>query len=360
MNDWLTALCANATPAVLVTVAAAQGSVPREAGAKMLVTGDAEFDTIGGGHLEWCASSFAREMLASAAQGNRVLNRVARFPLGPTLGQCCGGVVWLAFELVDTGRSSFADLQKRRAERLESWRLIPLDSDQPASVFDQHGAWVSGPLRALPAGIEIAGDKSCRMIDAADGQRWMLDPCLLPRAQLFLFGAGHVGAAIVALLGTLPCQVTWIDEREDRFPQDLPANVTTEATDTPEAVIKAAPAGASFLVMTHSHALDQQLAETVLCKPDIGWFGLIGSKTKRVQFERRLLARGIPAQRLNDMVCPIGIPGIEGKEPAMIAVAVVAQLLQVWEKEGRTAAGYPAEPVSIGTSSTNLRASTRD
>jgi xanthine dehydrogenase accessory factor len=173
------------------------------------------------------------------------------------------------------------------------------------------------------------------MIDAADGRRWMLDPCLPPRAQLFLFGAGHVGAAIVALLGTLPCQVSWIDEREDQFPQALPSNVMTEATDTPEAVIDAAPAGSSFLVMTHSHALDQQLAEAILRKQDIGWFGLIGSKTKRVQFERRLRARGIAEQRLTDMVCPIGIPGIKGKEPATIAIAVVAQLLQLWEQRNR-------------------------
>jgi xanthine dehydrogenase accessory factor len=346
MNDWLTALCSNATPAVLVTVAAAQGSVPREAGVKMLVTDEAQFDTIGGGHLEWCACTFAREMLASAAKGLRVLNHVERFPLGPTLGQCCGGVVWLAFELIDTESTLFSTLQKRSASRLESWRLIALDSNEPASLFDNEGKWISGSVRTLPAGSDIAEDKSCRILDAIDGKRWLLDPCLPPGAQLFLFGAGHVGAAIVSLLGTLPCQVTWIDEREDQFPEDLPANVMTEATDTPEAVIDAAPEGASFLVMTHSHALDQQLAEAILRKPDIGWFGLIGSKTKRIQFERRLRARGIAEQRLTDMVCPIGIPGIEGKEPATIAVAVVAQLLQVWEKRNRAVVHDRAEPVT--------------
>ena len=337
MNDWLTALCSHAAPAVLVTVAATQGSAPRGAGAKMLVTDETQFDTIGGGHLEWRACIFAREMLASAAKGRRVLNHVERFPLGPTLGQCCGGVVWLAFELIDTEATLFSALQKRLASRLESWRLIALDSDEPASLFDHEGEWIFGSVCALPAGSDIAEDKSCRILDAMGGKRWLLDPCLPPRAQLFLFGAGHVGAAIIALLGTLPCQVTGVDQREDNFPKDLPANVMTEATDTPEAVIDAAPAGSSFLVMTHSHTLDQHLADAILRTPDIGWFGLIGSKTKRIQFERRLRARGIAEQRLADMVCPIGISGIEGKEPATIAVAVVAQLLQVWEKRNRAA-----------------------
>jgi xanthine dehydrogenase accessory factor len=132
-------------------------------------------------------------------------------------------------------------------------------------------------------------------------------------------------------MAALPCQIVWIDERSDMFPASLPANVSIEVTDTPEAVIAAAPDDASYLVMTHSHALDQALAEAVLRRDRVGWFGLIGSATKRVQFERRLQQRGIPATRLTDMVCPIGIPGIAGKEPAVIAIAVAAQLLQVWQ-----------------------------
>jgi xanthine dehydrogenase accessory factor len=107
--------------------------------------------------------------------------------------------------------------------------------------------------------------------------------------------------------------------------------VRIEATDIPEAVVAEAPPNASFLVMTHSHALDQRLAETILRRERFGWFGLIGSKTKRAQFERRLLERGIPAARLQDMCCPIGIEGISGKEPAVIAVAVAAQLLRIWQ-----------------------------
>lgn len=343
MPDWLTALSSQTAPAVLVTVAAAQGSVPREAGAKMLVTHDAEFDTIGGGHLELCACRFAREML----QRHDSHTHVERFPLGPTLGQCCGGVVWLAFELIEADEPSISLLQKRRTERCENWRLVALSTTQPASLFDGHGQWLSGPVRSLPADADIVDDKTCRLLHAADGRQWMLDPCLPHRTRLYLFGAGHVGAAIVQLLGTLPCHVTWVDEREDQFPEKVPDNITIEATDTPEALIAAAPPGASFLVMTHSHALDQQLAEAILRKQDAGWFGLIGSRTKRIQFERRLLARGIAEQWLAKMVCPIGVPGIEGKEPATIAVAVVAQLLQVWEKEKQLVRDEPARAGSV-------------
>jgi xanthine dehydrogenase accessory factor len=171
-----------------------------------------------------------------------------------------------------------------------------------------------------------------------DGRRWLVDAIEAPRAHLVLFGAGHVGAAIVRLLAELPCRVTWVDEREDLFPEHLPANVTVEATDTPEALAEQAAPGASFLVMTHSHALDQRLAEAILKRRsfDEDWFGLIGSHTKRKQFEHRLVERGVEQARLDAMVCPIGVPGIEGKQPAVIAVAVAAQLLMVWE--ARTAA----------------------
>ena len=175
------------------------------------------------------------------------------------------------------------------------------------------------------------------MKDSAGGN-WLVDPCIAYRPHLALFGAGHVGAAVVRALADLPCQVTWVDERDDVFPPDLPANVKIDITDTPEAVVDEAPAGSSFLVMTHSHALDQRLSEAILRRADAGWFGLIGSKTKRMQFEHRLRERGISSERLAGMVCPIGLPGINGKAPAVIAASVCAQLLLVWEEVERTRA----------------------
>jgi xanthine dehydrogenase accessory factor len=166
-----------------------------------------------------------------------------------------------------------------------------------------------------------------------DGRRWLVDLVAAPRDHLVLFGAGHVGAAIVRALAELPCRVTWVDERDAMFPANVPPNVTIEATDIPEAVVAAAPHGASYLVMTHSHALDQRLSEAILSRPGVAWFGLIGSHTKRKQFEHRLRARGIDPARIDAMVCPIGLPGITGKQPAVIAASVAAQLLGVWEAQ---------------------------
>jgi xanthine dehydrogenase accessory protein XdhC len=147
--------------------------------------------------------------------------------------------------------------------------------------------------------------------------------------HIVLFGAGHVGHALVALLGRLPCVVQWVDARDDCFPDEVPANVQIEATDTPAAIVDAAPPRAAFLVMTHNHALDFALAERIMRRRDFAYFGMIGSKTKRVKFERRLALRGVPVERLTEMVCPIGVPGIVDKAPASIAVAVCAQLMQV-------------------------------
>lgn len=328
MTTWLTALdalAAQVTPAVLVTVAGAEGSVPREPGAKMVVTQDGQFDTIGGGHLEMRACEIAREMLATPVSLQAAQRRIERFPLGPGLGQCCGGVVHLAFERVDYPH--FEHLSRQWHDRQDAWRIVALDASDSPALYDRGGHCIAGPERTA----QIDYERPCHIVRDSEGRRWLIDPCLAHRPRLVLFGAGHVGAAIVRALAELPCDVTWVDERDDMFPPSVPANVKIEATDTPEAVVDAAPAGANFLVMTHSHALDQRLAEAILRRNDVGWFGLIGSKTKRMQFEHRMRERGIPAQRLAEMVCPIGIPGINGKEPAVIAASVCAQLLLVWE-----------------------------
>ncbi|MBN3852602.1 xanthine dehydrogenase accessory protein XdhC [Paraburkholderia sp. Ac-20340] len=147
--------------------------------------------------------------------------------------------------------------------------------------------------------------------------------------HVVLFGAGHVGHALVTLLGMLPCVVQWVDERDELFPDEVPANVQIEATDTPAAIVDEAPAGAYFIVMTHNHALDFELSERIMRRRDFAWFGLIGSKTKRVKFERRLIERGVAAERMDEITCPIGVTGIVDKAPSSIAVAVAAQLMQM-------------------------------
>ncbi len=148
-----------------------------------------------------------------------------------------------------------------------------------------------------------------------------------PRFVLQLHGAGHVGQAIVHVLAGIPCRVTWVDGRDAAFPPGLPTHVEARSTDSPDAEVEAAEPGTLFLVLTHSHDLDLRITEAILRRGDFGFLGLIGSATKRARFLHRFEARGIAPERLARLTCPIGLPGMAGKEPAVIAVAVVAQLL---------------------------------
>jgi xanthine dehydrogenase accessory factor len=324
MDEWTIAA---RVPAMLVTVAVVEGSGPREPGARMLVAGEQLAGTIGGGHLELRAIETGRAMLADGRT-----RHFERFALGPSLGQCCGGVVHLAFELVEPQQAAL--LEQRRTE--DSWRLVALDGAADCALFDGAGKLLAGvdtPLFARTRGTHVMQEQ--------DGRRWLVAQVAAPRAHVMLFGAGHVGAALVRALAHLPCSVTWIDEREDMFPADVPANVRIEASDAPEDLVASAPQATCYLVMTHSHALDQRLAEAILARNGVGWFGLIGSKTKRKQFEHRLRARGFDPARIEAMACPIGLPGITGKEPAVIAASVSAQLLILWEAAAHAAAGAP-------------------
>jgi len=152
------------------------------------------------------------------------------------------------------------------------------------------------------------------------------------RVELYLFGAGHVGQAVVRALRDLPFRIHWIDTRDDILPQDPPPGVSTICTDTPEAEVDAAAAASYFLVMTHDHSLDQRLSEQILVRDDFAYFGLIGSVSKRRNFATRLQRRGIDAQKFARMTCPIGIDGINSKQPAQIAISVAAEILQVYDR----------------------------
>ncbi len=253
------AWAAQGHPAMLVQVVAHQGSVPRETGTRMLVAADKVAGTIGGGHLELKAIALARGRLA--ASETPAIDH--HYPLGPALGQCCGGSVTL--------------------------RTAPLDA------------------AALAA--------------------WPAEPLLF---TLQLYGAGHVGRAIVRLLETLNCRVQWIDERESEFPaQPSAAHIQRLCVEPVEAEVRNAPAGAFYLVLTHSHDLDQAITEAILKRQDFGYLGLIGSATKRARFLRRFEQRGVGEDVLARLTCPIGLAGMAaGKQPEVMAVGVVAQLLQ--------------------------------
>jgi xanthine dehydrogenase accessory factor len=253
---------AEGRPGVVVVVLETRGSVPRKAGTRMLVGATQTVGTIGGGHLELKAIAEARAMLGGGLPPHQV-----HYPLGPALGQCCGGAMTVGFTRLD-------------ARSLAAW-------PDPAPLF-----------------------------------------------HLQLYGAGHVGTAIARLLSTLDVTVDWIDEREDMFPpalfegQPWPEQIRVVPVDQVWREVATAPEGAYYLVLTHSHDLDLKISETILKRGDFGYFGLIGSATKRARFIHRFEERGIAMQRIARMTCPIGIEGIAAKEPEIIAVSVVAQLLQ--------------------------------
>lgn len=258
MRDTAAAWFAAGTPAVLVEVTEALGSAPREAGTRMLVSAQRCEGTIGGGHLELKAIERAWRMLAAGDAGPQS----AHYPLGPALGQCCGGAVTLGFSALD-------------AKTVAAW-----------------------PLAA-------------------------------PRFHLQLYGAGHVGRAIVRALAPLNVRIDWIDERDEEFPPDgeLPAHTRRIAVDAVETEVREAPRGAFYLVLTHRHDLDLRIAEAILRRGDFAFFGLIGSATKRARFIHRFEAMGMAPEAIARMTCPIGLPGVDGKEPEVIAAAVAAQLL---------------------------------
>ncbi len=246
---------------ILVVVSRTSGSVPREVGAWMTVTAGASTGTVGGGHLEFDAIARARAALAGGELEDEV-----RYPRGPALGQCCGGVVWLRFERVAAGEGLAARL--------------PCEAQRP----------------------------------------------------LALFGAGHVGQAIARIARDLPLALHWIDSRAEQFPADPPARGwRQEAVDPPADAVPDIAPGTAVLVLTHNHAEDFDIIAACLRRQrergDLGFIGMIGSKTKWASFRQRLEARGFDAADLARVTCPIGVPGVAGKQPGVIAVAVLAQIL---------------------------------
>lgn len=259
-------------PAALVTVAQARGSTPREAGAAMLVTADGIAGTIGGGRLEWEGIARARALLAGG-QASASLE----LPLGPAVGQCCGGHVRL-----DLRRAGTAELTQLEAD------------------------------------------------EAADAAR-------LP--HVLLFGAGHVGRALATALAPLPLRLCWIDQRPQEFPPEPPVGVETAVTPRLVEMVQASPPGAAYFVLTHSHALDFAVTCAVLERGDFAYLGLIGSGTKRAQFERGYRELGLSSERL---VCPIG-GAVRDKRPAVIAALAAAELLvTLADAACRAAAGRAA------------------
>ena len=319
----------------LVTVVDVRGSAPREVGARMVIGPDGGFrGTIGGGELEWRAIGAARDALSREAP----VATLDRFALGPDLGQCCGGSVRVLTEVFDRDRldevRAFA-VREAAGPFMTRGRIAPgrveriIAHDTGLEATDS-ATDIGGGSFVERAGGEVARAESSRAGAAvaleADGV--IVERFSDLRRAVWLFGAGHVGRALILALAPLPFDITWIDEREDAFPAAVPANVRPMQSADAASELARAPSGALVVVMTHSHPLDLAIVHAALAAERFGYVGLIGSASKRARFTRRLREAGIEKARIAELVCPVGMPSIRSKLPVAIAAGIAAQLLE--------------------------------
>lgn len=251
---------------VMVTLVGVTGSTPRDSGTKMVVSSEQNFDTIGGGHLEYKCIGHAHKMLAEKTQGQHL----EHFQLAAKLGQCCGGTATVLFEY-------FAE----------------------------------------------------------------------STVNVMLFGAGHVGQALIGILAELPCKVTWVDSREEQFPPQYfmrnLSNVTQVVSENPQDEIQNMPAGSYYMVMTHNHQLDFELCHDILKREDFNYLGLIASETKWRRFRQRFGHRDISPQLIERMSCPIGLNEVPGKKPMEVAVSIAAEFINYYHNRADSSQNQNAE-----------------
>lgn len=278
---------------VRVAVAAIKGSSPREVGAAMLIWEGGQSGTIGGGALEFEAAKAALSLTS---------DRIRIHPLGPELGQCCGGSVTLLSEVYDAQR--VAQLEGPVIAR------APNAGDMPLSVKRALAKARRGNLPPTPSLI--------------DG--WFIEPVTQPSRAVWIWGAGHVGRALVNVMAPLPdIAITWVDTGAERFPTQVPANVTVVPATSPGDLVSHAPPHAEHLVLTYSHAIDLELCHQLL-RHRFAFAGLIGSATKWARFRSRLAKLGHRPDQIARIQCPIGTPSL-GKHPHAIAVGVAQDFI---------------------------------
>ncbi len=339
MNEWideLSDLTAAGERVVLVTVAGIRGSAPREVGAKMVVTASDTFGTIGGGQLEYQCTRIACDML-----GDEETPALRKFPLGSTMGQCCGGVVDILFEPIASALPSWLrDLRALHGQREAAVIATDLRGQSGKSIVtanDVYGAPESATPDVVARAREgLASGRTAHRIDD-----WFFESVVGTDFNIAVFGAGHVGSAVVQTLSALDCNIRWVDSRRGIF-RAVPSNVRTIESPEPALEVSAMPPASCYLVMTHSHAIDFDVCDRILRRTDVTYCGLIGSLSKRRRFEKRFRAQGLQDKDLERLTCPIGVAGISGKKPAEIAVAAAAEVLQAYENAARQPSGFAA------------------
>ena len=318
MSEWIgeaRAAVRRGEALAMATVVGAQGSTPREVGARMLVWPDRFSGSIGGGSLERQALDQARRLIAQDARRHALQD----YPLGPMLGQCCGGRVRLLVERIDGESLAWLDAAAGACEAGAPFRLR-------AEITG------GGLERSVTAAGPHASDNSPRT--PIPEVRTLSEAIIPKRPRLVMFGAGHVAQAVARAFAPLPFHLDWLASREDLRPEAGGTSAEILSEDELEACLEAAPADAFVAIFTHSHDLDYRLTRAALRRGDFRYLGLIGSATKRVRFERRLRDDGLTDADLSRLTCPIGIPALKSKAPAVIAVALAAELLQLAEDPG--------------------------
>lgn len=283
---------------VRVVIAAIKGSSPRETGTAMLVWNSGQVGTIGGGALEYQAAGTARSLEA---------DRLSHHALGPELGQCCGGAITLLFEIYDAARVATITGETVARPAAEA-------CDMPLAV-----------KRVLTKARNQGHQVAPGLVDG-----WMIEPVHRPTRQIWVWGAGHVGRAIVSCLAPLPeLAITWVDTGADRFPAVVPETVTALPASRPADLAVHAPPEAEHLILTYSHQIDLDLCHALLQR-GFSFCGLIGSATKWARFRSRLGQLGHSPARISRIHCPIGRPDL-GKHPQAIALGVATALLESQE-----------------------------
>ena len=276
-----------------VVIASHDGSAPRETGASMLVWSSGQSGTIGGGALEHQATVAARAQTQACT--------LARIPLGPALGQCCGGAVTLVTEVFTASALPQGPIVARSVD----------GSPMPLAV------------QRLLAQARGQGAQAVTQLL----QGWLVEPVLTPKRQLWLWGAGHVGRAIAAVMTPLPdLSITWVDVSLDRFPDVMPLGVTALPAPDLAQSMALAPRDAEHLILTFSHLLDLDICHRALLHGFLRC-GLIGSGTKWMRFQKRLAELGHSPIEISKITCPIGQPAL-GKHPQAIALGVATEFLR--------------------------------
>ena len=340
---------------VRVVITSTAGSAPRGAGAAMLVWPDGQEGTIGGGALEWHAIGTARTLLTEANPSNCT----ERLALGPGLGQCCGGAVVLVYEIWDHARLAAyppgsahilrpvlpnagpVPAALRRAADRAAAAAGPgpiAHSMKPAAgtdgtIIGAVGAVGAvpippGPLPGpLPASVPAPRPEPTHRVAVTLSDGWLIEPLASPTRHLWVWGAGHVGRAVVTLIAPMPdWTITWVDHDHGCFAPPCPAGVTCRVAPDPASLVADAPHGAHHLIMTRSHPLDLAICHGILTH-GFATAGLIGSASKAGRFRTRLQALGHTQAQIARICCPIGMPAL-GKHPQAIAIGVAQELIR--------------------------------